>query len=198
MEAILRALYVAATIFGVGIITVDMLGLIGDAGPDSDGDGQDGDHGSELRGSGDSLLSFLRYVRTAVYFSVGFGPLGLAAGVFGSGAVASLLWATGGGIGIVAIARAFFRFQQRDVDSTLSDDELLFETARVTVPIAGGSMGKVRIRIGQVVAERYALAESTDEAFRGRDLVQIVRVTDECVYVKRADLTDLPAHNQSE
>jgi len=48
-------------------------------------------------------------------------------------------------------------------------------------------MGKVRVLIGQIIVERYALAEDAWESFRTDDLVEIVRVTDECVYVRRSE-----------
>ena len=118
MDSLLRALYVITTIFGAGVILVDMLGLLGHGG--DDGDGQEATHGS-----GAPLLSFLRYLRILVYFCAGFGPFGLAARAFGSGTLSSVVWALPGGIGVAFLARAFFRFQQTDVDSTLSDDELL-------------------------------------------------------------------------
>jgi len=192
MDALLRAVYVVATVFGAGVIAVDMLGLIGEAAHDSGGDDGDGD----THGSGGPILSFLRFIRTFVYFSAGFGPFGLAARAFRTDGLGSLVWAVGGGVGIALIARAFFRFQQQDVDSTLEDADLLFETARVTVPISGGNMGKVRIHVGQVVEERYALAESAEDAFGDEDLVQIVRVTEECVYVGRADAS-LPSNGSA-
>ena len=193
MDALLRALYLATTIFGAGVIVVDMLGLIGDTNDDGGVDDDDaGDGDAATHGSGAPLLSFLRYLRTLVYFCAGFGPFGLAAHTFGASTLATLAWAVPGGVGIAVIARAFFRFQQKDVDSTLRDEELLFETAHVTVPISGGNMGKVRIHIGQSVAERYAIADRPEDEFRGDDLVQIVRVTDECVYVKRAE-SSLPS-----
>jgi hypothetical protein len=47
-------------------------------------------------------------------------------------------------------------------------------------------MGKVRLSVGPIVLERYALAEDEWEAFRADDIVEIVRVTDDCVYVQRA------------
>ncbi|MDA1190740.1 MAG: hypothetical protein O3A46_03535, partial [Candidatus Poribacteria bacterium] len=46
-------------------------------------------------------------------------------------------------------------------------------------------MGKIRVKIGQSVAERYALAAEPGDAFRTDDTVEIVRVTPDCVYVRR-------------
>jgi membrane protein implicated in regulation of membrane protease activity len=98
----------------------------------------------------------------------------------------SLAWAVPGGIVAALLARAFFRFQQQDVDSSVRDEELLFERARVIAPISSKNMGKVRVRLAQAVVERYALAEDAGEAFRTDEVVEIVRVEEDCVYVRRA------------
>ena len=68
----------------------------------------------------------------------------------------------------------------------MRDEELLFERARVIVPMSRQTMGKVRLKLGQSVVERYALAEDEGDAFRTGDVVEIVRVEDDCVYVRRA------------
>ena len=54
-------------------------------------------------------------------------------------------------------------------------------------PIADGGMGKVRISLGQSVAERYALAENPEERFAVDARVQVAQVTDRCVYVRALD-----------
>jgi len=87
----------------------------------------------------------------------------------------------------MALARAFFRWQQHDIDSTVRDHELLAERALVLVSLSHTSMGRVRITLGQSMVERFALAEEPGEAFRTDDVVEVVRVTDECVYVRRAE-----------
>jgi membrane protein implicated in regulation of membrane protease activity len=132
------------------------------------------------------LLAVLRYVRLFIYFSLGYGPVGLMAEYLGFGWWAALLWALGSGLVIGALSRAFFRFQQRDVDSTVQTVDLFLGTATVIVPITGGNMGKVRVQIGQSIAERYALAEDAHENFTSQTVVDIVRVTENCVYVRRA------------
>lgn len=189
----LHGLYLFTTIFGVGVIAVDMLGLLGvEHGHDAadgaaDGGGASGED-ADGDGSGHTpVLSILRYLRLAVYFSLGFGPLGLVAEATGSGGLSSLLWSVPGGIAAGFLARLFFRFQQEDVDSSVREDELLLEQGRVIVPFTSRDMGKVRVRMGQIIVERYALAEDEWESFRTDDLVEIVRVTDECVYVRRSE-----------
>ena len=102
------------------------------------------------------------------------------------GKVGGLAWVVPGGIIAAVLARAFFRFQRQDVDSSVRDAELLFERARVIVPLSSKTMGKVRVRLGQSVVERYALTEDEEEAFRTGDVIEIVRVEDDCVYVRRA------------
>lgn len=201
----LQALYWFTAILGVGVTVVDLLGLIGsggqaDGGADgsgaeaggegSGGDGPGGQAAGEDAGGasgGAPVLSFLRYVRTAIYFCLGFGPFGIASTAFGSGAAGSLIWALAGGSAVAVLARLFFRLQRTELDSSIEEEELLFEEATVIAPIAGGGMGKVRIRLGQSVAERYALAENPEERFAVDARVQVAQVTDRCVYVRGLD-----------
>jgi membrane protein implicated in regulation of membrane protease activity len=175
---------------GIGVTTVDMLGLLGEGTEHAGGHAGDHSHAGHENGQNGShtpLLSVLRYVRMGVYFLLGFGPLGLVAQAAGIGGLASLIWAVPGGIAAAWLARAFFRFQQRDLDSTVRDEDLLFERARVIVPLSRTTMGKVRIKLGQAIVERYALAEDEEEGFRTDEVVEIVRVEDDCVYVRRSE-----------
>ncbi len=202
----LTGLFWFATIFGAGVTVVDLLGLIGggsedagdgasaegagageDAGAGGAESGAGGEQGGHGDGSGAPVLSFLRWARAAVYFCLGFGPFGLAAGAFGSGAAGSLAWSLAGGTATAALAHLFFRFQRTRLDSSLQDEELLLEPATVIVPIASGGMGKVRVHFGQSVAERYARAERADQRFAVDDRVVISQVTDQCVYVRKED-----------
>ncbi len=172
----MQGLFWFAAIFGVGVTVIDLLGLIGSGSGDAAGDG-----------GGAPVLSVLRWARTLVYFCLGFGPFGLAAGAFGSGRAGSLLWSVAGGASMAILARLFFRFQRTRLDSTLRDDELLMEPGTVMVPIAAGSMGKVRVHFGQSVAERYARGDDAAEHFAAGDRVVIARVTEQCVFVRREE-----------
>lgn len=189
----LTGLFWFATIFGGGVTLIDLLGLIGGgdeaAGGDEAGGGDEGsgEAGGNDDVSGAPVLSFLRGARTAVYFCLGFGPFGLAAGAFGSGAPGRLIWALAGGASMAVLARLFFRFQRTRLDSTLKDEELLLEPATVIVPIAAGGMGKVRVHFGQSVAERYARAERAEQRFAVDDRVIISQVTDQCVFVRKEE-----------
>ncbi len=178
----LHGLYLFTTIFSVGVTAVDMLGLFGTGEGDSDTDADGADSGSDHI----PLLSILRYLRIGVYFCLGFGPIGLVAEVAGASTLGSLAWALPGGAVAAWLARAFFRSQHEDVDSRVPEAELLLERAQVIVPISSENMGKVRVTMGQVVMERYAVAEDEWETLRTDDMVEIVRVTDDCVYVRRA------------
>ena len=184
----LTGLFWMTAIFGVGVTVVDLLGLIGggsDDGGASDGDGDGAGAGGD--GSAAPVLSFLRWLRTLVYFCLGFGPFGLAAGAFGSGPVASLVWSLAGGVSMSVLARLFFRLQRTRLDSSLHDEELLMERGTVIVPIAAGGMGKVRVLFGQSVTERYARAEDGAQAFASGDRVVVSRITEQCVYVRREE-----------
>ena len=183
----LTGLFWFAAVVGVGVTVVDFLGLLG--GNSDDGSSDDSGDGSG-EGSGAPVLSFLRLARTAIYFCLGFGPFGLAAGAFGSGLVGSLIWSLAGGAATATLARLFFRLQQNRLDSSLQDEELLLEPATVIVPISAGGMGKIRVHFGQSVAERYACAEDAGEHFAMDDRVVVSQVTERCVYVRRSTLDD--------
>jgi hypothetical protein len=178
LAVILRNFYLFATIFGVGFLAVDLLGLFGDADDGGDAD----DVGAE---AGGGVLSVLHYFRTFLYFCAGFGPTGLVAGLFGYGTWPRLGWGLGAGIVAAMVARALFRFQHQDLDSTVAQHELLAERAVVTVPIARGQMGKVRLRMGPVVVERYAIAIDPHETFAREEVVQIIEVHNDCVKVEK-------------
>ena len=188
-SGVLTGLFWFAAIFGVGVTVIDLLGLIGGGSDEDGGDGGDngGQDGSQGEAGGAPVLSFLRWARTLVYFCLGFGPFGLAAGAFGSGFGGRLAWSLAGGAAMAVLARLFFRFQRTRLDSSLQDEELLMEPATVIVAIAAGGMGKVRVHFGQSVAERYARAEQADQEFAVDDRVIVSQVTDQCVYVRRED-----------
>lgn len=196
LTSLLHGAYVVAAVFGFGVMAVDMLGLLGDHDTGGDGahghgaDGHqlsgdldaDGHHGSH--GSHTSILMLLSRMRLAVYFCVGFGALGLAAEFTGPGVVRSLVWAVVGGALATFLARLMFKFQSRDVDSSLAESELLAQQAKVIIALAGTDMGKVRVQLGQMTVERYALCDNPDDEFGVDAEVEIVRISDECVYVR--------------
>lgn len=179
LAVILRNLYLFAAIFGIGFLVVDLLGLFGTSEDSGDAD----DAGGEEAGGG--ILNVLRYFRTFLYFCAGFGPTGLVAGFFGYGMWACLGWGLGAGIAAALVARVLFRFQHQELDSTVSQHELLAERAVVTVPIPKGQMGKVRLRIGPVVVERFAIAVNPSETFEREEMVQIIEVQNDCVKVEK-------------
>lgn len=201
-EAILHFCYLFTAIFGVGVTVIDLLGLLGGGGDGHHSDSSDhsatdhqidahhhsADQGQHHHASDHvPLLSVLGYLRMIVYFCLGFGPLGLVAESNGGSLIGGLVWALSGGLIFSIMAKYFFRFQQKDLDSSVQVEDLFLGNARVIVPISNGNMGKVRVQIGQSVAERYALAENSEESFPNDAEVQIVRVTEDCVYVRRVD-----------
>ncbi len=130
------------------------------------------------------ILSVLMYLRLFVYFCLGFGPVGWLAVTSGRGTLVSLLMATVVGVLAVFLAQAFFRFQRHDTDSQVRAVELVGQRATVIIPLDDKTMGKVRVQVGLVVAEQYALAAHAGAAFQTGDEVLVASVTDECVYVR--------------
>ena len=140
-------------------------------------------HGSDQQGAG-PILSVLGYLRLFVYFCLGFGPMGLVAMATGRSAFTSLLFAIPVGVAAVFLAQAFFRFQRQDTDSQLASTDLVGQTGTVIVPLDDRNMGKVRILVGPVVTEQYALAAHPGAAFKSGEQVIVSSVTDECIYVR--------------
>ena len=66
-------------------------------------------------------------------------------------------WATGIGLAALGALWLFSRLQAKETDSSVSDAELLWETAVVTVPFEAGRMGKVRLDKKGSLVERYAV-----------------------------------------
>ena len=172
--------------------TADLNGTGGDAGhvaAHSIADPAPGDHsgpmhhGPEQQGAG-PILSALSYLRLFVYFCLGFGPMGLVALATGRSMAVSLLLAIPVGVAAVFLAQAFFRFQRQDTDSQLTSADLVGRTGAVIIPLDDRTMGKVRILVGPVVTDQYALAAHPGAKFSTGDQVMISSVTDECVYVR--------------
>ena len=228
--AFVRLIFIASTVFSVGVVLLDFFGVLGGhhggetSGGETSGDVTAGHvfpgdlmspgnlggehtaadlvgaghpdtghatgdqsgpmhHGPDQQGAG-PILSALSYLRLFVYFCLGFGPMGLVALATGRSAIASLLLAIPVGVAAVFLAQAFFRFQRQDTDSQLTSADLVGQTGTVIVPLDDKTMGKVRILVGPVVAEQYALAAHPGAAFKNGDQVMVSSVTDECVYVR--------------
>jgi len=182
LAVVLRNLYLFTTIFGLGYLAVDLIGIF-DAGEGHDHVAADDDGGGEEVGGG--ILSALRYFRTFLYFCAGFGPTGLVAGLFGYATWPRLGWGLGAGVAAALVARALYRLQHNKLDSSVAPHELLAERAVVTIPILQGQMGKVRLRLGPVVVERFAIAADPHDAFERDAVVQIIEVRDDCVTVEK-------------
>ena len=209
MASFLGSLYMGLTIFGCGVLVIDLMGLLGhsdhddgghdDAGHAGDGHEGDFDHGAAHDANGDHddadghiqadasgvlILAILRHLRSAVYFSAGFGPMGLVATWRGYGTVGSLAWAVPTGCVSLVMVRTALRLLTKDSDSSLRPQDILMAKATVLIPVAKGKMGKVRILTGQSVSEQYALPQYDDESFKAGDVVYVTNVTDECVHIE--------------
>ncbi|MDR0877281.1 MAG: hypothetical protein LBN21_04455, partial [Treponema sp.] len=111
-------IYIALTVFGLGITIVDFLGVFDHPADDDDpGDGEHtAHHGSQVEG-GDSglriLTGILGFLRMAVYFALGAGPTGLFALLTGLDPGKSLIWSVAVGGGIAILTRLLRKFLRR-------------------------------------------------------------------------------------
>ncbi len=258
----LLPLYIAATVFGLGVTVVDMLGALGsrgesegsgdepggesaDGAPDADGFGatesghdaadaevdgdaegdsadggeEDGggeqaesesDSAEEAEGGGDDqaishgehvsllahdrrqrstpLLKLMSAARSVVYFSLGFGPVGVfATAVQGERALISLAWSVPVGLVVMIGARLVRRLMRQELDSQLKGQDFIMEKGTVTVSIGAGQMGKVKVQVGGMYADRFARAKDPGAGIAVGTVVRVVDVTDDCIFVEREE-----------
>ena len=199
----ISSFYVVASIFGIGVVIIDALGLLGghhDDGGHDDGVDAAGEvgHAQALHGHGDqgtltleargaAVLSILRYMRTLVYFCAGFGPIGILALGSGYHAWISLVWSLPCGLVSVWMVRKMLRFQSKEVDSSLRPEDLILKKGGVIISLEKDSIGKVRIPVGAGSSDQYALPMHGDEQFAKGDEVYVVEVRDDCVLVESED-----------
>jgi len=166
----------------------DYDGHIGDHGSAHDLAGTHNDHGSmsahETYVDRNVLGQMLSIARSLVHFSVGFGPVGLFALATGRGMAGSLEWSIPVGLVVMVGGRLLRRLQQQRLDSQLTDADMIMERGEVLVSIGQGQIGKVRILVDGVYAERYARAHDQTKSLPVGASVRVVDVSDECVYVE--------------
>jgi membrane protein implicated in regulation of membrane protease activity len=229
---LLLQIYIACTIFAVGVVALDFVGLLDHGGTSGHDFGTLGHHGGDdlestvgghAAGHGDApasaqaqpagnthaapyesaghaahdradrvaesqnagtVLSVLAYLRLAVYFCLGFGPVGWAALAFGRPPLTSLIIAVPCGVLAVFLARAFFSFQRKDTGIVAPEAALIGERGTVLVQLDDSNMGRVRIQAGMNVMDVYARAADAGHIYQRGEEVRVVRVTDDCAFVR--------------
>ena len=214
-SVLLAGIYVFTTVFALGVTAIESLGLLGDGDDGGDG-GSDGGHSGEgdvgeggddagaddtsgesgvaVRGnawqhsrrSGQTLFTILGVLRLTVYFGLGFGPMGLVAMLLGANALVSLLCAVAAGVVAAVLYRRVIRFQQQDLDSTVHDRDLIGERAQVLIAIYPHEIGRVRIKLDQMVRDRYAISDADDFIPKGA-YVDVIAVSDKGLVVTMPD-----------
>ncbi|WP_110686385.1 NfeD family protein [Salinicola aestuarinus] len=202
-DNLLMGIYAALGLFGLGVIVAESVGLSagdgdpdggdapaqdgalanGDAGADggdTQGDGADGvaSRGGQYSRSiraGRHIFQLLFLLRLFIYFCAGFGPMGLIATLRGEPLMTGLAWAVPSGLFVMVCAWAILKFQQREYDSSITDDELVGREGHVTIAIHPNETGRVRVAFGQLTRDRYAKADSHKVLAKGTP-VRIVTV----------------------
>ncbi len=210
METLL-VVYSALAVFGLGVTVVDLFGVFdqaesqaedaGDA-PGDDGSPENGDHSlveqSQAPATRDDRGSYVAHaeagtrtvakaiglLRAGVYFSLGAGPTGLFALLTGTPLLQSAFWAAGAGMFIAVLAKVLRSFVRRDLDSTIKPEELLMDTARITVSIQPGAMGKAVVKSYGKDTEIYVRCKDPAVSLpKGRD-ARIVDMDEDCYWVE--------------
>lgn len=174
-------------------------GAAGDAGDDAasgdDGDGTEAAYdesggsvvGHDRKMRGNMVLTLLAGLRTLVYFSLGFGPVGWFATTQYQGVASTLLWSVPVGFIVAAGTRALRYFMRKDLTSTITRADLMMERGVVTVSIAEGQAGRVRIAFGKLHIDRFARSSDEKESMPVGTAIRVVDVDGEYVYVESED-----------
>ncbi|GAB6088989.1 hypothetical protein [Spirochaeta dissipatitropha] len=136
--------------------------------------------------------SFFRFVsrslsllRNLVYFCLGAGPTGVFGILTGYGLLEVLAWSGGAGAGILLAARFIRSLARRDLDSTISINEYLFDEAVITVPVLPGQIGKGTVRRYEREVELYMRSRDSGETLRRGDHARIIEILDEICTVEK-------------
>ena len=234
----LLSLYIATTVFGVGVTLVDLLGGFGARSEDtSDGEASSGDEASgedggdegtagedtdaegaeedgveeggeqeaeadeaavgdaervsvvahDRRQRGNAVIRILSVARSFVYFSLGFGPVGLFATLRGESVGVGLAWSIPVGAAVMIGTRLLRKVLRQEIDSQFKGEDFIMERGKVIVSIGRGQIGKVRIHVGGTYADRYAKAKNDEEDIPAGANVRVADVTDEYLYVEKED-----------
>ena len=87
------------------------------------------------------------------------------------------------GVAVTVGTRMLRSFMRRDLSSTITREDIIMEKGVVTVSIAPGQVGKVRISVGGVYVDRFAKT-SGETTLPVGDAVRVVDTDDEYVYVE--------------
>jgi membrane protein implicated in regulation of membrane protease activity len=143
------------------------------------------DAGHDIRRRRSIILRIMTGLRSLVYFALGFGPVGWFALSTGQSTMMSLAYAAPVGGVVLLGARLLRRVLRSELTSEIKESDLLMEKGTVTVTVNPGQLGRVRVTVGGAYADRYARGKDTEEPLRPGELVRVVEVSDECVYVER-------------
>ena len=189
----------ALSVFGVGITVIDFLGVF-DHSRDDDHDAPESESFIKLHGSYLSpdrsgaeyrriraVTVIMGILRTAVYFSLGFGPTGLFSRLIGLNRSTSLLWAIGMGLFTTALAWVLKRIIRRDLDSSIRNIDFLMETGTLLLPLEGNSISKIIVQKFGKETELYVKCSDKKTKLAKGKIVRIVDYDDEVYWVESAD-----------
>ena len=140
--------------------------------------------GLDKRSRINPLLKMLQIFRMLVYFSLGFGPVGLFAVLTHLPPTTSLVYSIPSGIAILAGAMGLRRLFSRELNSQIDDSSLLFSEANVIVPIFPGQMGKIRIKAGGSYIDRYAKCADPSLSFKTEEKVRVSDIDEDCLIIE--------------
>lgn len=183
--AVIGWIFVAVFLFSAGDFDLDL---------DVDADldlGADG--GSAASGAGLEILGAIFSFRSIVFFAAFFGLTGLLLSWLDAGTILAVIFAIGIGLFAAFVNVKLMQYLKRtSINSQLKDTDIAGNAAKVIVPIAEGSRGKVSVDVnGQrlyLIATPYN--NKHDHEFAVGDTVVIVEVKNGSALVTSMDELD--------
>ncbi len=150
-----------------------------------DDTGEAGNDSSDLDASDDGVLlpdlrrgrwgySALNYLRSLVYFALGFGAVGVFGSLTGHSFISTILWSAGAGIVILIIVKFVMRLQRNVLDSQVKAGELMLAQAEVLVTIPRGKLGRIRVKSGGSYHDLYARGKDPGTVYPAGTIVYVV------------------------
>jgi membrane protein implicated in regulation of membrane protease activity len=161
----------------------------GELSTDDSDEGEASGRGSDMvdytKPKTNSILALMSNLRNAVYFCVGFGATGTFALLTGESELSSLIWSLPVGLITVGLFRLFKSVQQKKLDSTFSEKELVNLKGKALLSFSGEEIGKVQIQFGEMTIERYAKCNTSNTEVHKGDEIVITRADDNYVYITK-------------
>lgn len=182
-------LYLFSLILGLGVILIDLLGLLGPDGESPSSEDLDASDDAMVLPDdkkGKWIYTVLNFLRSIIYFCGGFGAVGIFGSLTDRSGLNTFVWSCGTGIILLIIIKLIMKLQNNVIDSQLKSSDLLFSEAEVLVTIYPEKMGRIRVHSGGIYHDLFAQGRDPIEYSKGTKVFVVdVSFSDPIVHTDR-------------